>query len=63
MAQLIGSLAVIFLFFGIIYGCEEASCENKSKMMGFKYNYAANQGCMIKVKDQWIPINQYRVLE
>lgn len=59
----------IVLIFGLI-GCtiDEQStdyfqCKAKAKKMGFESDWGPVQGCMIKVKGQWIDINKYRIAD
>jgi hypothetical protein len=55
-------LSITFITVGVIDVLNNASCAEKSLMMGFSSNYNWQTGCMIKTDKGWIPINQYYVL-
>lgn len=62
MGNVIGIVIFIFLFLGVYCVAPEFACSSKASQMGFKYDYAPFQGCMIKVENKWIPLESYRTL-
>lgn len=50
-------------FIGVAMFAENLTCSAKASKMGFEKSYGPFQGCMIKVKDRWVPIEKYRVAE
>lgn len=60
--NLLGSLLLLFLFAFFMYGWNSSSCETRAEKMGFQSEYGWQEGCMIRVKDRWIPIESYRTV-
>lgn len=55
--------ALILLCMGIMYLVHSTRCSSQAKMMGTEHDYALFQGCMIKIKGKWIPLQNYRNIE
>lgn len=62
----------ITLFFGILiigglvilsHVSAAFRCESKAEKMGLEHDYGIVQGCMVKAKNGWIPMEAYRVIE
>lgn len=59
--------AFALLAFGFIYGLSWAGsgipCGTIAKRMGFEHSWEFTTGCMINVRGQWVPLENYKVLE
>lgn len=55
---IVGTVIVIAVHFA-----SEASCNKQAEMMKVQHNYSTIGGCMINVKDRWIPLSSYKVIE
>lgn len=56
-------LGIIFLCVGIFWAAAYAvkyDCKQKGKIMGFETYWSLSTDCMIKVKGQWVPLENYR---
>jgi hypothetical protein len=63
MGQAIFTVVAFFFICAASCGMSELSCDSKASTMGFESNYGPVQGCMIKVKGAWIPVESYRTLQ
>lgn len=58
------AVVVVMLFvLGIAVAAEWYVCKSQSTMMSKVYDYGPVQGCMIRHKGEWIPLDKYRVLD
>jgi hypothetical protein len=53
-------LVICGLVIGGAYLWESTSCEQQANQMGFSHNYNLVKGCMIKVNQTWVPLDNYR---
>lgn len=56
----LAAMGVIFL--GVIFACNagsRASCNATSTVMKLEHQYGFWSGCLVRVDDQFIPIEQY----
>lgn len=57
------SALLVATFFGLIW-LSEASCEAKTKGIGFNVEWSLMGGCRIEHKEgQWIPLERYRIVK
>lgn len=43
--------------------CESYRCSSFAEKMEVQSDYTIGVGCMIKIKDQWVPLKSYRILD
>lgn len=59
-------LGTILLIINLIYGAiafARHSCQQRATFMNKAAHFDIFAGCMIKHKNEWIPINAYRVID
>ena len=63
LGQLIGFMVIMAFVVLLTHGCGSIECETKADKMGLPHDYGMVQGCMVKVKGAWVPIESYRVID
>ncbi len=58
---LAGLTAIAMVFFGVC-ALEQASCSSKADKMEMEHSWTFFQGCMVKDKGRWWPIERYLVV-
>lgn len=60
---MIGYIAFLSFGLGFVggYFLDKQKCRARAEMMEFNYSYGVFQGCMIRVQEVWVPIENYRV--
>jgi len=56
-------IALISLVVGLGITAEWYACKTQTTMMNKVYSYGPVQGCMLRHKGEWIPLEKYRVLD
>lgn len=59
-------LVLVAIFIAVIVGTNkinQISCEARGSVMGLESQYGWRTGCMVRVRGQWIPLSNFRVVE
>lgn len=57
----LGLVALLGVAFALDYVTGSYGCSSKAAMMGMEHDFSVAAGCMIKVEDKWVPLDNYRV--
>ena len=60
MALILGALFLIAVVTTAVYLSSSYSCKAQAEKMDVPYDYELFQGCMIKVNNTWVPLDNYR---
>jgi hypothetical protein len=58
--MIFGSIAILY---GVTFWWPSFTCEQKVQPSGYECNWTFFTGCQIKVNNQWIPYEKWRVIE
>ena len=59
----IAGIVLLLLIAPLSCAWAEFSCSSRAEKMGFKSDWGPMQGCMVKTKDRWLPIESLREID
>lgn len=62
MIQVFISALVVLVCIFLVGALNDNSCAVQARRMGLEQEYGWSEGCMIRVNQQWVPIDNYRVV-
>lgn len=57
------AIILLILLFVVAYGVGSSSCTSKAKLMKMEHDFGPFQGCMLKTKNGWRPIETLREID
>jgi hypothetical protein len=57
----ITTVVLVILF--LVYAGSSKSCTDTGEKIGLESDYGLWTGCMVKVQNEWIPLDKWRVID
>lgn len=54
---------IVTAFLAIVPPLDRQMCMNKAEAMELEWRWGFWTGCLIRIEDRWIPLDQYEVIE